>query len=197
MAMTRIDANNFGQVEGRIVRDPNYSKHSDGSQSVMFTLAVDRDYKDREGNTVTDYVDVQGFISKNAKSNGVYDYVKQGNVVRVFYTVQSYQKNLPVKQFVAELKKLGVKTREEANAVKNAIIGLGLAKFDKEHGLTDYRKNLSITGVNLIRSSKKNFEEHQEKRAEAEKRTDETQNKPAGDVQSDKTEEISDEDLPF
>jgi single-strand DNA-binding protein len=42
---------------GRLVRDPEYKVLADGTSLCNFTLAVDDDYKDKDGNKVTDFID--------------------------------------------------------------------------------------------------------------------------------------------
>lgn len=42
---------------GRLVRDPEYKALADGTSLCNFTLAVDDDYKDKDGNKVTDFID--------------------------------------------------------------------------------------------------------------------------------------------
>lgn len=42
---------------GRLVRDPEYRALNDGTSVCNFTLAVDDDYKDKDGNKVTDFID--------------------------------------------------------------------------------------------------------------------------------------------
>ena len=42
---------------GRMVRDPEYKTVGSGDGVVNFTIAVDDDYKDADGNKVTDFID--------------------------------------------------------------------------------------------------------------------------------------------
>lgn len=42
---------------GRMVRDPEYRALEDGTSLCNFTLAVDDDYKDADGQKVTDFID--------------------------------------------------------------------------------------------------------------------------------------------
>lgn len=42
---------------GRLVRDPEYRALADGTSLCNFTLAVDDDYKDSDGQKVTDFID--------------------------------------------------------------------------------------------------------------------------------------------
>lgn len=44
-------------IMGRMVRDPEIRKTSNGTSVVSFTLAVDRDYADDNGDRETDFID--------------------------------------------------------------------------------------------------------------------------------------------
>ena len=44
-------------IMGRMVRDPEIRKTSNGTSVVNFTLAVDRDYADDNGDRETDFID--------------------------------------------------------------------------------------------------------------------------------------------
>lgn len=46
---------------GRMVRDPECRALNDGTSVCNFTLAVDDDYKDKDGNKVTDFIDCTAF----------------------------------------------------------------------------------------------------------------------------------------
>ena len=43
-------------VMGRLVRDPEIKKTENGNKVANITLAVDRDYKDKDGNKITDFL---------------------------------------------------------------------------------------------------------------------------------------------
>ena len=43
-------------VVGRLTKDPELKEVKDGAKVVNITLAIDRDYKDKNGNKVTDFV---------------------------------------------------------------------------------------------------------------------------------------------
>lgn len=196
MAMTRFDTENFGIVEGRLVRDAKIVAHKDGSKTALVTVAVDRDYEDRQGNRQTDFIDFQGFI-RNGKSDGVYAYMKKGNQVKIVYTTQSYQRRVSAKEFVAELKKNGVKSQEEAAMVQKTIMSLGLAQFDQNHDMVRYETSRVINGVTLMRSSKSNFEASQSNAQSAPAEASVTEKSAAAAPAEDETVELTDDDLPF
>lgn len=125
--MASTNFNNYGILEGRVVRDPKAFTNNGGT-AYVFTLAIDRNYTDKSGKTPTDFVDVKGFVSKAAQEAGkgrVYDYIKKGNTVQVAFTIESFVK---------------------AN-----------------NGDTEYGRTLRVTEVHLVRSSKANFENRQNK----------------------------------
>lgn len=44
-------------LHGRLVRDPELRRTQSGTAVCSFTLAVDRDVKDKDGNKITDFID--------------------------------------------------------------------------------------------------------------------------------------------
>lgn len=81
-------------LAGRLVRDPEIVEIKKG-KTVLFTVAVERNYKDSEGNRPVDYVPVKAFIREGAKSNGPYDYMVKGQIVAIKAELRStqYQKD--------------------------------------------------------------------------------------------------------
>ena len=76
---------------GRTTRDPKIVANKNGGKTVLFTVAVERSYKDSEGNRPTDFVAVKAFIQDKAKSNGPYDYLKKGQLVGVEAEIRTSQ----------------------------------------------------------------------------------------------------------
>lgn len=76
---------------GRTTRDPKIIENKNGGKTVLFTVAVERNYKDSEGNRPTDFVPVKAFIQDKAKSNGPYDYLKKGQLIAVEAELRSSQ----------------------------------------------------------------------------------------------------------
>lgn len=48
---------------GRLVRDPELRRTTNGTAAVSFTLAVDRDFKGQDGNKETDFIDIVAWRS--------------------------------------------------------------------------------------------------------------------------------------
>lgn len=76
---------------GRTTRDPKIVENKNGGKTVLFTVAVERNYKDSEGNRPTDFVAVKAFIQDKAKSNGPYDYLKKGQLIGVEAEIRTSQ----------------------------------------------------------------------------------------------------------
>ena len=76
---------------GRTTRDPKIVENKNGGKTVLFTVAVERNYKDSEGNRPVDFVPVKAFIQDKAKSNGPFDYLKKGQLIAVEAELRSSQ----------------------------------------------------------------------------------------------------------
>ena len=73
---------NSVQLVGRLARTPKIMDNKKG-KTVLLTLAVERSYKDSEGNRPVDYVPVKAFIREGAKSNGPFDFMVKGQLVSI------------------------------------------------------------------------------------------------------------------
>lgn len=82
---------NVSTLVGRLTRDPQIIDNKNGGKTVLFTVAVERSYKDKDGNRPTDFVPVKAFVQDKAKSNGPYDYMKKGQLVAVEAELRSSQ----------------------------------------------------------------------------------------------------------
>ena len=82
---------NNSTLVGRLTRDPQILPNKNGGKTVLFTLAVERSYKDSEGNRPTDYIPVKAFVQDKAKSNGPFDYMKKGQLVAIEAELRSSQ----------------------------------------------------------------------------------------------------------
>lgn len=66
-------------LEGNLARNPEIKTNTDGSRRVLVTLAVNRDYKSKDGEYPVDYLSCEAYYGKNAKGNGVFDRVVAGS----------------------------------------------------------------------------------------------------------------------
>ena len=85
---------NTVSLAGRLVRDPEIVENKKG-KTVLFTVAVERNYKDSEGNRPVDFVPVKAFVREGAKNNGPFDYMVKGQLVAIQAELRAtqYQKD--------------------------------------------------------------------------------------------------------
>ena len=65
-------------VMGRLVRDPELKELENGNKVANVTLAVDRDYKDKDGNKITDFLN---YSLWNKDAERINDFSKKGAIV--------------------------------------------------------------------------------------------------------------------
>lgn len=73
-------------MTGRITKDPEIRHTQNQIACLMFTLAVDRGYKDAQGNKLSDFIPC---VAWNSKAEFISKYVKKGNMLEVTGTIQS------------------------------------------------------------------------------------------------------------
>ena len=71
---------NQWQGMGRLTRDPELRSTASGIAEASFSLAIDRDYKDQNGEKQTDFVPV---VAWRAKAEFAQKYLKKGRLVCV------------------------------------------------------------------------------------------------------------------
>lgn len=65
-------------VMGRLVRDPEIKENENGNKVANITLAVDREYKDKEGKKITDFLN---YSLWNKDAENIKNYSKKGSHV--------------------------------------------------------------------------------------------------------------------
>lgn len=65
-------------VMGRLVRDPELKELENGNKVANISLAVDRDYKDKEGNKITDFFN---YSLWNKDAERICEFSKSGAIV--------------------------------------------------------------------------------------------------------------------
>ena len=65
---------------GRLTRDPEIKAIGDNNMVAKFTVAVDRNYKDKDGNKVTDFIPCEAF-GKTAEFVG--NYLNKGRLISI------------------------------------------------------------------------------------------------------------------
>lgn len=102
--MARINTRNAGTAIGRLASDPRFFDNKDGSRTVRFTVLVDQDYVNANGERGVDAVPVERFIPAD-RGNGVFDMAHQGDLVQVSYraTTDSYVDRNGERRYVTKL----------------------------------------------------------------------------------------------
>lgn len=77
---------NFGIARGRISHIKLFP-NNDGSKKYMITVAPKNAYPNQDGSFGCQYVRTEGFVPKNARDDGVYQYLEVGDLVEVNYIV--------------------------------------------------------------------------------------------------------------
>jgi single-strand DNA-binding protein len=104
---------------GRLVRDPELTYiQGSGTAVAKFTIAVNRDYKDKEGNYPTDFIPVE-VMGKSAEY--VSNYITKGRLVGVVGSVrvERYEKDGEKKTFT----KVQARNVQGLESAKNADVG--------------------------------------------------------------------------
>jgi len=93
---------------GRLTRDPELRYVPSGAPVVSFTLAVDRPFKDQQGNRETDFIDI---VAWRKLAEQVSQYMAKGRMVAVEGRLQirSYETQDGQKRKVAEVVADGIR----------------------------------------------------------------------------------------
>lgn len=76
---------------GRITSAPTFKANKDGSQTVLFQLAVRRNYANHEGVVESDFINLQGYIPANkVGTKHQYSYLDTGMLVSVTAEIRTY-----------------------------------------------------------------------------------------------------------
>lgn len=89
-----MNMKNLVNLTGRVARDPHTIENKDGSRTVFMTLAVEREYKSKDGTRPVDFVAVQKYVPAGTDYKA-FDYVNQGDLIQVGAHVESadYEKD--------------------------------------------------------------------------------------------------------
>lgn len=98
---------------GRLTRDPELRYVPSGAPVASFTLAVDRPFRDQQGNRETDFIDV---VAWRKLAEQVSQYVTKGRLVAVEGRLQirSYETQDGQKRKVAEVVADGIRFLDRA-----------------------------------------------------------------------------------
>ncbi len=85
-----MSATNHGTATGRLAADPRVFTNSDGSKKVMFTVMVDRQFRNREtGERLSDAIPLEAWVAATTEGTGPFGYLGKGDQVTVSYAVRS------------------------------------------------------------------------------------------------------------
>ena len=86
---------------GRLTKDPELRSTQSGLEIASFTLAINRNFKNKEGDYETDFLNCQAF---NKKAEFITKYFKKGNMMAITARAQtrSYDDNDGKKRFITE-----------------------------------------------------------------------------------------------
>lgn len=81
---------NSGTATGRLASAPRHFVSENGSKHVLFTVMVDRPFRNREtGQRDSDAIPLEAWVQPETAGLGVYDMLGKGDLVSVGYTVRS------------------------------------------------------------------------------------------------------------
>ncbi|MBD5402240.1 single-stranded DNA-binding protein [bacterium] len=80
---------NYGLVTGRLAKGLTVQGNKDGSRKILFTVAAQDNYVDKEGNRGTQFIQLEAFIPANRENNGVYEHLDCGDLISVSYSVRN------------------------------------------------------------------------------------------------------------
>jgi len=100
---------------GRLTRDPELRYVPSGAPVASFTLAVDRPFKDQQGNRETDFIDI---VAWRKLAEQVSQYMSKGRMVAVEGRLQirSYETQDGQKRKVAEVVADGIRFLDRSRA---------------------------------------------------------------------------------
>jgi single-strand DNA-binding protein len=103
---------------GRLTRDPELRYVPSGAPVASFTLAVDRPFRDQQGNRETDFIDV---VAWRKLAEQVSQYMSKGRMVAVEGRLQirSYETQDGQKRKVAEVVADGVRFLDRADRARS------------------------------------------------------------------------------
>ena len=88
--MPSMNICNYGVAIGRLVRPPKIYENRDGSHKVRYTLAVRRDFVNREGKRDADFIDLEAFLPvSKPPEQSIYSKLRVGTLLAARYSLSS------------------------------------------------------------------------------------------------------------
>lgn len=83
-----FNPNNLVQLKGRLTKDPVFFEpNKDGGRKVMATLAVKNNFKSRDGEYKSEFVNLEALVYSKDGTLGVYDRIHKGDEIHVFGSI--------------------------------------------------------------------------------------------------------------
>ena len=121
-------------LTGRITKEPDLKTTQSGNSYLLFTLAVDRGFKDDNGNYITDFISC---VAWNNQAEFISKYVQKGNLIEITGSIQTrtYQSQNGENKYLTEVivnnvKNLTPKPKDEIPAPDEPTIKYKDIKFD-------------------------------------------------------------------
>lgn len=80
---------NHGLVTGRLAKGLTIQRNKDGSRKVLFTIAAQDNFVDKNKVRGTQFIPLEAFIPADRKGNGAYEYLDCGDLVSVSYSIRN------------------------------------------------------------------------------------------------------------
>jgi len=121
---------------GRLTRDPELRYVPSGAPVASFTLAVDRPFRDQQGNRETDFIDI---VAWRKLAEQVSQYMTKGRMVAVEGRLQirSYETQDGQKRKVAEVVADGIRFLDRGDRARGAGTGEAGVSDEPAHGGQD------------------------------------------------------------
>ncbi|MCF8010867.1 MAG: single-stranded DNA-binding protein [Clostridiales bacterium] len=93
---------NYSILAGRLVADPDFKNLENGSKIAKATMAVNRRFKDKDGNSVTDFINV---VAWNKTAEFISNYFKKGKPIEIVgeLHIRSYDDSNGIRRKAAEV----------------------------------------------------------------------------------------------
>lgn len=82
---------NLVVLTGRLTKDVTVFDNKDGSKTVMVNIAIPNSFKNSKGERESQFIQAQGFVKKDAKGLGPYEYMHKGDLVSINAEMKSSQ----------------------------------------------------------------------------------------------------------
>lgn len=81
-----FNLDNFCIATGRLTTDPKFFVNRDGSRKVMFTVAVQNNYRNSNGEKDSQFLPLEAFIPSDVTSS-IYDLIHKGDKISAHYAI--------------------------------------------------------------------------------------------------------------